>query len=109
MNYYLPTTEKLLETYIEIGGKKIRGKSLNRTKKDIETALDKINESFDNLLDQFYEDRELDIRSDISTMEVLMKQDGLSNENNNNEQSNNFYLNIDIEGSGKKEIKEDEI
>jgi len=29
--------------------------------------------------------------------------------NNNNEQSNNFYLNIDIEGSGKKEIKEDEI
>ncbi|WP_290139376.1 5-bromo-4-chloroindolyl phosphate hydrolysis family protein [uncultured Dubosiella sp.] len=78
MNYYLPTTEKLLETYIEIGGKKIRGKSLNRTKKDIETALDKINESFDNLLDQFYEDRELDIRSDISTMEVLMKQDGLS-------------------------------
>ena len=42
--------------------------------------MDKINESFDNLLDQFYEDRELDIRSDISTMEVLMKQDGLSNE-----------------------------
>lgn len=78
MNYYLPTTEKLLETYIDIGGKKFMGKSLNKTKKDIESALDKINVSFDHLLDQFYEDRELDIRSDISTMEVLMSQEGLS-------------------------------
>lgn len=33
---------------------------------------------FDNLLDYFYEDRELDIRPDISTMEVLMRQEGLS-------------------------------
>ena len=39
MNYYLPTTEKLLEAYIDIidiDEKKVKGKSLEKTKKDIE-------------------------------------------------------------------------
>lgn len=78
MNYYLPTTEKLLEAYIEIDEKKIKRKSLERTKKDIEGAVDKLIESFEGLLDKFYQEKELDISTDISAMEILMKQDGLT-------------------------------
>lgn len=78
MNYYLPTTEKLLESYIEIDEKQIKGKSLKKTKKDIEGAIDKIIDSFEGLLDKFYQEKELDIATDISAMEILMKQDGLS-------------------------------
>lgn len=78
MNYYLPTTEKLLEAYIEIDEKQIKGKSLEKTKKDIEEAIDKIIDSFEGLLDKFYQEKELDIATDISAMEILMKQDGLS-------------------------------
>lgn len=78
MNYYLPTTEKLLEAYIEIDEKQIKGKSLEKTKKDIEGAIDKIIDSFEGLLDKFYQEKELDIATDISAMEILMKQDGLS-------------------------------
>lgn len=78
MNYYLPTTEKLLETYIEIDEKQIKGKSLEKTKKDIEGAIDKIIDSFEGLLDKFYHEKEMDIATDISAMEILMKQDGLS-------------------------------
>lgn len=78
MNYYLPTTEKLLEAYIDIDEKKVKGKSLEKTKKDIEGAIDKIIDSFEGLLDKFYQEKELDISTDISAMEVLMKQDGLT-------------------------------
>lgn len=78
MNYYLPTTEKLLEAYIEIDEKQIKGKSLEKTKKDIEEAIDKIIDSFEGLLDKFYHEKEMDIATDISAMEILMKQDGLS-------------------------------
>lgn len=78
MNYYLPTTEKLLEAYIEIDEKQIKGKSLEKAKKDIEGAIDKIIDSFEGLLDKFYHEKEMDIATDISAMEILMKQDGLS-------------------------------
>ena len=77
MNYYLPTTEKLLEAYMEIDEKKITRKSLERTKRDIEGAIDKLIESFEGILDRFYQEKELDIATDISAMEILMKQDGL--------------------------------
>ncbi len=78
MNYYLPTTEKLLEAYIEIDEKKVKGKALEKAKKDIEGAIDKIIDSFEGLLDKFYQEKELDIETDISAMEILMKQDGLT-------------------------------
>ena len=58
--------------------KKVKGKSLEKTKKDIEGAIDKIIDSFEGLLDKFYQEKELDISTDISAMEVLMKQDGLT-------------------------------
>ena len=77
INYYLPTTEKLLEAYIEIDEKQIQGKSLEKTKKDIEGAIDKIIDLFEGLLDKFYHEKEMDIATDISAMEILMKQDGL--------------------------------
>lgn len=78
MNYYLPTTEKLLEAYIEIDEKKVKGKALEKAKKDIEGTIDKIVDSFEGLLDKFYQEKELDIETDISAMEILMKQDGLT-------------------------------
>ena len=51
---------------------------MERTKKDIEGAIDKLIESFEGLLDKFYQEKELDISTDISAMEILMKQDGLT-------------------------------
>ena len=42
MNYYLPTTEKLLEAYIDIDEKKVKGKSLEKTKKDFENRIKKL-------------------------------------------------------------------
>ncbi len=75
LNYYLPTTEKLLDAYIEMDNKKIRSKSANNSKSEIERSLDMINEAFEGILERFYEEKELDIVSDISAMETIMKQE----------------------------------
>lgn len=77
MNYYLPTTEKILEAYANIDEKQYKGKSLKRAKKEIEDSLDMINNSFEGILDKFYQEHELDITSDISTLEIIMKQEGM--------------------------------
>ena len=76
LNYYLPTTEKLLEAYIDLDEKDIKGKSLQKAQKEIEASIDTINDSFERLLDKFYQEKELDITSDITAMEVIMKQEG---------------------------------
>ncbi len=80
MNYYLPTTEKLLEAYIELDEKKANTMSSRKAKKDIENSLDTINRSFEGILDQFYQEQEMDIISDISAMEIMMAQEGLQSE-----------------------------
>ena len=76
LNYYLPTTEKLLEAYIDLDEKEIKGNSLQKAQKEIELSLDTINDSFEKLLDKFYQEKELDIASDITAMEVIIKQEG---------------------------------
>lgn len=74
LNYYLPTTEKLLTTYIDIDEKKIEGVSIRNSKKEIEHGLDMLIESFEGILNQFYEEQEMDIVSDVDAMEAIMIQ-----------------------------------
>ena len=76
MNYYLPTTEKILETYADIDEKYVKGEKLQKLQIDIVRALDSINDAFEVLLEKFYEELEIDIASDISVMETVMKQQG---------------------------------
>lgn len=82
MGYYLPTTEKLLEAYVQLDEKEVKGKSAKKTKVDISKALDSINIAFESLLERFYEEQERDISSDIFAMEAIMKQEGLQNDEN---------------------------
>ena len=78
LNYYLPTTEKLLDAYITIGEKQITGKNLLKTQKEIENSLETIITAFENILEKMYEVHEMDIASDIAAMEIMMKQEGLT-------------------------------
>ena len=78
MNYYLPTTRKLLDAYCELDIQPVSGDNINSTKLEIERALDTINEAFENLLDRFFEDTAWDISSDISVMKTMLAQEGLT-------------------------------
>jgi len=81
LNYYLPTTEKLLDAYIEIDKKNDKGKTLASTKNDIENSLDSIICAFEEILEKLYKQQELDIRSEIVAMETMIVQEGLSPNN----------------------------
>ncbi len=80
MDYYLPTTTKLLQAYIDLDRQEIAGQNITATKKEIEDTLDTINAAFEKLLDGLFEETAWDISSDISVMKTMMAQEGLTGE-----------------------------
>lgn len=90
MEYYLPTTVKLLETYAEMDAQPIGGANIRTAKKEIEDTLDTINLAYEKLLDSLFEDAAWDVSSDISVLHTMLAQeglteDGLNKKNNNRE------------------------
>ena len=51
MNYYLPTTSKLLDAYRELDKQPIAGENISNTKAEIEQTVDTLNVAFEKLLD----------------------------------------------------------
>lgn len=78
MNYYLPTTTKLLYAYIDLEKQPEVGNNITGTKHEIEATLDTINQAFEKLLDNLFQDMAWDISSDISVMKTMMARDGLT-------------------------------
>ena len=78
MRYYLPTTLKLVKSYEEFEAQPVQGENITKAKAEIEKALDTINTAFGNLLDTLFADDALDISADISTLETMLKQGGLT-------------------------------
>lgn len=77
LNYYLATTEKLLDAYVSLDEKQASGKNANQTRKEIEEAISTIVIAFEGILEKLYEEHEMDIASDIAAIELFMKQEGL--------------------------------
>ncbi|MBE6939330.1 MAG: hypothetical protein E7457_00680 [Ruminococcaceae bacterium] len=80
LNYYLPTTQKLLDAYAEFEDAGIRGSNVDQTKKRIETTMDGIVEGFERQLDELYRDDAMDIESDIRVMKTMLRNDSASAE-----------------------------
>lgn len=78
MNYYLPTTQKLLDVYQELDNQPVQGQNISETKKEIEATLDTINQAFENLLDSCYKDTAWDISTDISVLNTMLAKEGLT-------------------------------
>ena len=78
MKYYLPTTQKLVDTYATLDSQNISGTNVENAKREIERSLDTINSAFERFLDQFFRDTAWDVSSDISVMGTMMAQDGLT-------------------------------
>ncbi len=78
MNYYLPTTKKLVQAYLDLEQEPISSENMKKTKKEIEDTLDTINLAFENLLNSFFDTKALDISSDISALHTMLAQEGLT-------------------------------
>ena len=78
MNYYMPTTLKLVKTYQELDAQPVEGENIRRSKAEIEKTLDTINLAYEKLLDSFFEDAAMDISTDITVLETMFAQEGLT-------------------------------
>ena len=75
LNYYLPTTQKLLDSYAEFEAAGVSGGNLSQAKRKIEQTMDNIVLGFERQLDELYRADTLDIDSDIRVMETMLRRD----------------------------------
>lgn len=78
LNYYLPTTIKLLEQYVVLQNQGMRMGNIDEGMKKIEEMLDKIIVAFQRQLDGLFESSVVDITADIQVMEQMMASEGLT-------------------------------
>ena len=78
MDYYLPMTVKLLNAYAEMDAQPVQGETILNSKREIEQTLDTLNLAFEKLLDDLFRDTAMDVSSDISVLNTLLAQEGLS-------------------------------
>ena len=78
MSYYLPTTKKLLDAYCELDEQPVLGENIETTKQEIAATLDTLNNAFAKLLDDLFEEKAWDISSDISVLNTMLAQEGLT-------------------------------
>lgn len=78
MDYYLPTSLKLLDTYAELDAQGVEGENISESKHRIEQTMDTLVHAFETQLDQLFQDDALDVSADIDVMENMLRADGLT-------------------------------
>lgn len=78
IRHYLPMTLKLISTYKELNDQAVQGENIKKSKVEIENTIDTVNNAFEKLLDDLFEDVALDISTDISVLQTLFTQEGLT-------------------------------
>ena len=78
MDYYLPTTLKLLNAYDRASAAGISGENVDATKAKVEGMMRTIVAAFEKQLDALYGAEALDISTDITVLEQMMAREGLA-------------------------------
>lgn len=77
LNYYLPTTMKILNAYDRMDSTGIEGENISATKERAANILGTISAAFDKQLDALYSEEALDISTDITVMEQMLQSEGI--------------------------------
>ena len=78
LDYYLPTTIKLLNTYDRMGSQGIEGENISGTMSSIEEMLDTAISAYKKLLDSLFANQAMDIETDIEVMNTMLRREGLA-------------------------------
>lgn len=78
MNYYLPTTIKLLQSYSEFDDISNPGTDIIKAKAEIEKTVDIINEAFTELLNKLFQATVFDITTDAQVLQTMLAKEGLT-------------------------------
>jgi len=77
MNYYLPTTIKLLDSYVQFSRHEVRGENVSQSLEKIESMIESIVQVFHKQLDNLYYDKAIDISTEIDVMKSMLEQEGI--------------------------------
>ena len=80
MDYYLPTSLKLLNTYAELDNQGVEGENISESKRRIELTMDTLVKAFENQLDRLFASDALDVSADIDVMQNMLRADGLTDD-----------------------------
>lgn len=80
MNYYLPTTLKLLDSYRRLSAQSAKGENITSTMFNIAGMMHTVANAFEKQLDSLFTDEAMDVSADISVFETLLKQEGFVEE-----------------------------
>ena len=77
MNYYLPATLKLLESYRLMEKQSFQGENIQASRRQIEAVLEKLVSAAEQQQDKLFGSEALDVEAEISVLETMMASDGL--------------------------------
>ena len=77
-SYFLPTTINLLNSYDRMGSVGVDGENISQTKARIKDILDTTITAYEKQLDALFANQALDIETDITVLENMLKKEGLS-------------------------------
>ena len=78
LNYYLPTTLKILKAYARMEEQGVEGENIRSAKERIEGMMDKVVDGFEKQLDKLFQDDAMDIATDVQVLGQMLEKDGLS-------------------------------
>lgn len=78
MDYYLPTTLKLVEAYEDFDKISVPGPEIIAAKAEIERTMDIINQAFSELLSNLFQDAVLDATTDAQVLQTMLAREGLT-------------------------------
>ena len=80
MNYYLPTTLKILNAYDRMGEQGVSGENITSTMHKVESMMDTIIKAFEKQLDNLFGAEAMDISTDMVVLENMMAREGLTDD-----------------------------
>ncbi|MBQ3575314.1 MAG: 5-bromo-4-chloroindolyl phosphate hydrolysis family protein, partial [Clostridia bacterium] len=78
MNYYLPSTIKLLKSYELLEDQSVQGENITASREKIESVLNQLVGAYEKQLDRLFSDDALDIATEVDVLQTMMSGDGLS-------------------------------
>lgn len=78
LDYYMPTTLKLLNAYDRMDAMEVEGENISGSKKRITEMLDTSIEAYKKHLDSLFANQAMDIDAEIRAMEGILAREGLS-------------------------------
>lgn len=77
MNYYLPTTLKMVQAYADFDDVEEPGDDIIEAKNQIENTIDTINDAFNQLLNKLFLDKVYDVTTDAQVLQSILSREGL--------------------------------